>query len=147
MAKNKSLKLNLDLDFLENIYVLGIQAPLFPVYQLAYFLNRDAHWNLTRLPEDYTAGHHDTYAVLQHELPADHLNIFLLENKNPKPLVPAENCDYFLIAGGEVDHYDFKTLKALLENMPSVFSVYRVEADQHPALVEFFLTNDCFPAI
>ncbi|MDE5743768.1 MAG: hypothetical protein K2O53_04455 [Bacteroidales bacterium] len=138
----KVFSLNIDLDFLDNVYILGIQAPLLPVHRLAYFLNRDAQWDLTRT-DDYLGA----YALLQHTLPLERLNLFLLENKIPTPLVPTEDCDYFLLACGEVDHYDFKALTELIENMESIFSVYPVDIKRHETLQNFFLEDDRFPKI
>lgn len=138
----KIFTLDIDLDFLDNVYVLGIQAPLLPLHRLAYFLNEDIQWNLSR--EDDYAG---TYALLQHASPLDRLNIFLLENRGEKPLVPTENCDYFLMICGEVARYDFAALTACIENMESIFSVYPIDIKRHNALQQFFLEADRFPKI
>lgn len=173
----KILTLDIDLDFLDNVYVLGIQAPLLPLHRLAYFLNERAQWNLTRM-DDYSvheadcdrpngtvdradagceaggAGGSDQpedesilYALLQHTLPLERLNVFLLENKNPEPLVKAENCDYFLMACGETSHYDFDTLTETIEGIEAVFSVYPVDLKRHDALQRFFLIKNRFPEI
>lgn len=166
----KILTLDIDLDFLDNVYVLGIQAPLLPLHRLAYFLNERAQWNLTRM-DDYSvheaddgtagggamaggAGGSDQpedesvlYALLQHTLPLERLNVFLLENKNPEPLVKAENCDYFLMACGETSHYDFDALTETIEGIEAVFSVYPVDLKRHDALQRFFLIKNRFPEI
>ncbi len=188
----KIFTLDIDLDFLDNVYVLGIQAPLLPLHRLAYFLNERAQWNLTRV-DDYSV--HDAtgnspggtvggvvgggavggtemglrpggptdsrqaseanqpedeselYALLQHTLPLDRLNVFLLENKNPEPLVKAENCDYFLMACGETARYDFDALTAIVEGIESVFSVYPIDVRRHDALKRFFMIKKRFPEI
>ncbi len=184
----KIFTLDIDLDFLDNVYVLGIQAPLLPLHRLAYFLNERAQWNLTRV-DDYsvhdaagnrpggtvgggavggteiglrTGGPTDSrqaseanqpedeselYALLQHTLPLDRLNVFLLENKNPEPLVKAENCDYFLMACGETARYDFDALTAIVEGIESVFSVYPIDVRRHDALKRFFMIKKRFPEI
>lgn len=166
----KILTLDIDLDFLDNAYVLGIQAPLLPLHRLAYFLNERAQWNLTRM-DDYSVHEADDgaaggramagvsggsdqpedesvlYALLQHTLPLERLNVFLLENKNPEPLVKAENCDYFLMACGETSHYDFDALTETIEGIEAVFSVYPVDLKRHDALQRFFLIKNRFPEI
>ncbi|MDE6439582.1 MAG: hypothetical protein K2K51_00970, partial [Bacteroidales bacterium] len=75
------------------------------------------------------------------------LNMFLLENKIPTPLIPTEDCDYFLLACGEVDHYDFGALTELIESMESIFSVYPIDVKRHETLQNFFLEDDRFPKI
>lgn len=188
----KIFSLDIDLDFFDNVYVLGIQAPLLPLHRLAYFLNERAQWRLTRM-DDYSvheaaddaaggrsgsamaggagsraggsgsamAGGSDSraggsdqpedeselYALLQHTLPLERLNVFLLENKNPEPLVKAENCDYFLMACGETARYDFDALTAIVEGIESVFSVYPIDVRRHDALKRFFMIKKRFPEI
>lgn len=214
----KIFTLDINLDFLDNVHVLGIQAPLLPLHRLAYFLNERAQWRLTRM-DDYSvheadkdamvagggvaggamddsrrrsrgderggepqsrreatdggvatagvAGGSDSragatagaggsdqpedeselYALLQHTLPLERLNIFLLENKNPEPLVKAENCDYFLMACGETARYDFDALTAIVEGIESVFSVYPIDVRRHDALKRFFMIKKRFPEI
>ncbi|MDE7150194.1 MAG: hypothetical protein K2O01_07310 [Bacteroidales bacterium] len=170
MPKTKKIfTLDLDLDFLDNVCVLGIQAPLLELHRLAYFLNEYAQWDLARI-DDYSPWPDDgmpwtenmaeqaygqlrpeeeppVYALLQHTLPVERLNVFLLENKNPEPLVREEDCDYFLMACGETAHYDFETLIGLLENIESVFSVYPIDIRRHDGLKNFFLKKDRFPEI
>lgn len=138
----KVFTLDIDLDFIDNVYVLGIQAPLLPLHRLAHFLNENAQWDLART-DDYL----ETYAMLQHTLPLERLNIFLLENKVPTPLVPTEDCDYFLLACGEVNHYDFKALTTIIENIELIFSVYPIDIKRHETLQHFFLEEDRFPKI
>ncbi len=143
-AAKKVLTLDIDYGFLDDVYIIGIQAPLLPLHRLAYFLNENAQWDLCRF-DDYL----DAYAMLQCKLPLERLNVFLLENKNPDPLVKCENCDYFLIACGQVKHYDFKALTEMVENIESVFSVYKVEVDaktdRHDPLTEFLMMKGRFP--
>lgn len=143
-AAKKVLTLDIDYGFLDDVYIMGIQSPLLPLHRLAYFLNENAQWDLTRA-DDYL----DAYALLQCKLPLERLNVFLLENKNPDPLVKCEDCDYFLIACGQVKHYDFKALTELVENIESVFSVYKVEVDvktdRHDPLTEFLMMRGRFP--
>lgn len=94
-------------------------------------------------PEDES----ELYALLQHTLPLERLNVFLLENKNPEPLVKAENCDYFLMACGETARYDFDALTAIMEGIESVFSVYPIDVRRHDALKRFFMIKKRFPEI
>lgn len=96
-----------------------------------------------------TAGAVETgpsYALFQFYLMEDHLQIYLLENKQPEPLVPSEDCDYFLIACGFVDCFDFNALTELIENnIEDIFQVYEVDASRHDALKLFLLTHGQFP--
>lgn len=87
-----------------------------------------------------------SYALFQDYLLADHLRIYLLENKQPESLVPSEDCDYFLIACGFVDCFDFDALTELIENnIEDIFQVYEVDASRHDALKLFLLTHGQFP--
>ena len=143
-ASRKVLTLEEDYGFLDKVYIIGVQAPELPLHRLAYFLNENAQWDLT-CTDDYL----DAYSLLQCRLSLERLNIFLLENKNPEPLIKCENCDYFLIACGEVKHYDFEALTELVRNIEWVFDVYKVEVDvktnRHAPLTEFLMMRGRFP--
>lgn len=86
------------------------------------------------------------YALFQDYVLEDHRKIYLLENKQPEPLVSSEDCDYFLIVCGWVENFDIeKTMTAIEEHIADIFQVYEVDAHRHDALKQFLLTPGRFP--
>ncbi len=132
MAKRKLIS---EPDVFPDLYIFGITSQLKD-YRLAYYVNRDCGFMLTKLEDLPVFVEKDkattNFSLYSYTEPSQHLNFYLLmnNNENIRVLPNIKEADFLLFVNGQTGTLNAADLIADLRKIPGVQFAFHIEKNK-----------------